>query len=82
MNWLTTSSGAPVSAHDRSPVEDAQLVKLAGHHGGGLAGVVAVDAEQHQQAGADLADGRAVDDDRGPRDAGDDGPHAAPDRPM
>jgi D-tyrosyl-tRNA(Tyr) deacylase len=33
-----------------------------------------VDAEQHQQAGADLADGRAVDDDRGPRDAGDDGP--------
>ena len=51
-------------------------MQLAGHHGGGLVGVVAVHAEQHQQPRpVDLADDRAVDPHRGPGHPGDDRPH-------
>src|SRR4029079_14878769 len=56
-------------------IEDAQLVQLAGHGRDGLVDVVAVNAEQHQQAGPDLADGRAVDAHGGAGDPGDDGFH-------
>jgi hypothetical protein len=70
VNWLTTRSGAARLRARPLPVEDAQLVQFAGHDGGDLdcvptRRVVAVDAEQHQQTGADLPDGRALDVHRG-----------------
>ena len=42
-----------------------------------LGPVVVGDAEQHEQAGADLGDALALDRDRGARDALDERPHVA-----
>ena len=60
VNWLTTSAAPPVSSRLRSnlPVlvlEDAQARDLAGEPLRVLARVAVGHAEQHAQAGADLA---------------------------
>ena len=63
-----TSSGAPRSCRRLLAVEDPQRVDLARQRVRLLDAVVDLDADQHEQPGADLADDRPVDLDTGRTD--------------